>query len=121
MANVYQFLPDIDGDEMAYLQVLFSPLNDEQALQFSLMYRSRRKDPQMMLILTLIGFLGFAGIQRFVIGQIGMGILYLLTAGLCWIGTIIDLVNYRKIASEFNQQQAYEVALIMRRIGMVQP
>lgn len=119
MANVFQFLPDLDGDEMSYVQMLVAPMNDEQAMQFAMMYRARRKDPQMILILTLIGFLGFAGIHRFVIGQIGMGILYLLTGGLCWIGIIVDLVNYRKLASEYNQQQAYEVAQIMQRIGMV--
>lgn len=35
-------------------------------------------------------FLGLLGIHRFYLGHIGMGILYLLTAGLCGIGWIID-------------------------------
>jgi TM2 domain-containing membrane protein YozV len=117
MANVFHFLPDLDGDELAYVNVIVAPMTDEQAQQFSLMYRARRKDPQMILVLTLIGFLGIAGIQRFVINQIGMGLLYLLTGGLCWIGIIVDLVNYRKLASEYNQQQAYEVATLMRTMG----
>lgn len=119
MANVFQFLPDLDGEELAYINVLIAPMTEQQAQQFTLMYRSRRKDPQMILILTLIGFLGFAGIQRFVTNQIGMGILYLLTSGLCFIGTIVDLVNYRKIAGEYNQQQAYEVATLMRSMGQL--
>ena len=36
-------------------------------------------------------------------------ILYLLTLGLCYIGTIIDLVNYRKLAFEYNQEVAARV------------
>ncbi|MBS1562066.1 MAG: NINE protein [Bacteroidetes bacterium] len=119
MANIYQFLPDIDGAEFAYVSMLINPLTDEQAQQFAVMYRARRKDPQMILILTLLGFFSIAGIQRFVTGQIGFGLLYLLTGGLCFIGTIIDLVNYRKIAADHNMQQAFEVATIMRTMGVV--
>ncbi len=117
MANVFQYLPDLDGDELAYVNMIVSDMTDTQAQQFAMMYRSRRKDPQMILILTLVGFLGFAGIQRFVLNQIGMGILYFLTGGFCGIGTIVDLVNYRKLSSEYNQQQAYEVANLMRTMG----
>lgn len=119
MANVFQYLPDLEGEELAYINVLVTPMTDAQTQQFTLMYRSRRKDQQMILILTLIGLFGFAGIQRFVTNQIGMGILYFLTGGLCYIGTIVDLVNYRKIASEFNQRQAYEVATLMRSMGQL--
>ncbi|HNX42808.1 MAG TPA: hypothetical protein PLJ84_02965 [Bacteroidales bacterium] len=39
-----------------------------------------------------------------------MGILYLLTGGLCLIGTIVDLVNHRQLALEYNVQVAHEVA-----------
>jgi TM2 domain-containing membrane protein YozV len=117
MANVFQFMPDLDGEELMYVNMLVTPMTDAQAQQFAMIYRSRRKDPQMILILTLVGFLGFAGIQRFVLNQIGMGILYLFTAGLCFVGVIIDLVNYKKLASEYNQMQAYEVATLMRTMG----
>ncbi|MBI2794690.1 MAG: TM2 domain-containing protein [Ignavibacteria bacterium] len=118
MANVFNYLPDLDSDELVYVNSLVSPMTNEQAQQFALIYRSRRKDPQTIMILTLCGFLTFivpsAGLQRFVTGKIGLGILYLLTGGLCFIGTIVDLVHYRRIASEYNQQQAYEVALMMQ-------
>lgn len=119
MANVLQYIPDADGEEIAYLNMIVSPMNDAQAQQFSMMYRSRRKEPQMILILAIVGFIGIAGIHRFVIGNIGLGVLYVLTGGLCWIGTIIDIVNYRKLASDFNQGQAYEVANIMRSMGQL--
>jgi len=119
MANVLQYIPDADGDEIAYLNMIVQPLTDQQAAQFAMMYRARRKDPQMILILAIVGFLGIAGIHRLIIGNIGLGILYVLTGGLCGIGTIVDIVNYKKLASGYNQQQAYEVANIMRSMGQL--
>ncbi|MBK6913032.1 MAG: TM2 domain-containing protein [Ignavibacteriales bacterium] len=55
-----------------------------------------------------------AGIHRFVLGNIGLGILYVLTGGLCLIGTIVDLVNYKKLTFEYNQKVAQEVMMMMR-------
>lgn len=68
----------------------------------------------MILITALLGLIGFAGIHRFIMGQIGMGILYFFTAGLCLIGTIIDLVNHQKLTFEHNQRIANEVLTMMR-------
>lgn len=114
MANVMQFLPELEGDEMMIVAGVLKEMSDEQAAQFAYAYRSRRKDPQTVLLLTLLGFIGIAGIQRFVLDQIGMGILYFFTAGLCWIGTIIDLVNYKRLSVEYNQKHAHQLALMIR-------
>ena len=114
MPNIMQLLPEIDGEEVMYLQNLLKDYTDEQASQFAMMYRSRRRDPQTILLVTIVGFLGFAGIQRFMTDQIGMGILYFFTAGLCFIGTIIDLVNYKKIAFDYNQMQAQQAAVMVK-------
>ncbi len=114
MANVLQFLPEIVGDEQLYISSLFKDLEDSTAQQFANIYRSRRRDPQMILLLTLVGFLGIAGIQRFMVDQIGMGILYVLTGGICLIGTIVDLVNYKRIAFEYNQKQAQEIWAMLK-------
>jgi len=119
MANVLQLIPDAEPDEMMYLHMLMEPMNDMQAGMFASMYRSRRKEPTMILLLTLVGFLGIAGINRFVLGQMGMGILYFLTAGFCFIGVIVDLVNHKKLTSEYNQKQAFEVANMMRAMGQL--
>jgi TM2 domain-containing membrane protein YozV len=103
-------MPNLDEMELRYVQDLVKDMTDNQIQQFSIIYNSKRRDPQLILILTLIGFLGFAGVQRFLTDQIGMGILYFFTAGLCFIGTIVDLVNYKSLASEYNMKMARQAA-----------
>jgi TM2 domain-containing membrane protein YozV len=114
MARVIDVLPEISGEEMLYIQSLLKDMDEDKARSFASVYRSRRKDPQMILITCLLGFVGFAGVHRFIIGQIGMGILYLFTAGLCLIGTIVDLVNHQKLTFEHNQKMANEVLAMVR-------
>src|SRR5690606_20581962 len=108
MANVLRHLPELEGMELGYIQGLMKNMDEDQASLFAQVYRARRKDAQMVLILTLIGFFGFAGLHRFILGQIGLGILYILTFGLCFIGTIVDLVNYKSLAYEYNIKVAHE-------------
>lgn len=108
MANVLRHLPELEGMELGYIQGLMKNMDEDQASLFAQVYRARRKDAQMILILTLIGFFGFAGLHRFILGQVGLGILYILTLGLCFIGTIVDLVNYKSLAYEYNIRMAHE-------------
>ena len=108
MANVLRHLPELEGMELGYIQGLMKTMDEEEAALFAQVYRARRKDPQTIVILTLLGFFGFAGLHRFILGQIGLGVLYLITAGLCFIGTIVDLVNYKSLAYEFNIRMAHE-------------
>jgi len=114
MANLFQFLPELQGRELMFVQGLTKEFTESQLMNFSNLYRTRRRDPQIILLTTLVGFIGFAGIQRFLINQIGMGILYLLTAGLCFIGTIIDLINYQDLAIEYNMRMANESAMLVK-------
>lgn len=113
MANVLKHLPELEGMELGYIQGILKNMNDEQANLFAQVYRARRKDSQMILILTLLGFFGFAGLHRFILGQIGLGVLYFFTIGLCFIGTIVDLVNYKSLAYEFNMKVAHETLSMM--------
>ena len=114
MANILELLPEIIGEEQVFISGLIKEMDDDKARQFAVAYRTRRRDPQTILLLTLVGFLGIAGIQRFIVDQVGMGVLYLLTLGICGIGTIIDLVNYKSIAFEYNMKQAQQIVAMVR-------
>lgn len=98
----------MEAEEFMLLKQATKDMTEEQLKQFVMVYQSRRKDPQTILIVTLLGFVGFSGIQRFMVNQIGMGILYFFTAGLCIIGTIVDLINYKKLTLEYNQKMMFE-------------
>ena len=114
MANLMQIMPQLEGQEMTFVQGLIKDMSDNVAQQFATSYLSQRKDPTTLLILTLLGFIGIAGINRFLTGQIGLGILYLLTGGVCLIGTIVDLIKYKDIAFQANQKIAQQVAVMVR-------
>lgn len=114
MPNVMQLMPSLENDEMVYVQGLVKDFSDNQAQQFANIYNSRRKDPQTILLTAILGFVVVAGVHRFILGQIGMGLLYLFTAGLCLIGTIVDLVNHKKLALEYNSNVARQVATMVR-------
>lgn len=45
-----------------------------------------------LALMCCIGFVFIAGIHRFLVGKVGTGILWLLTGGCFFIGTIIDLI-----------------------------
>jgi TM2 domain-containing membrane protein YozV len=116
MANLYQFLPELQGRELIFVQGLTKDYTEAQMMNFANIYRTRRRDPQIMLLTTLLGFVAIAGVQRFLINQIGMGILYLFTGGLCVIGTVVDLINYQDLAMEYNMRMANESAMLIKGV-----
>ncbi len=117
MAEIFNHVPEAQGQELFFLQEITKEYDDKELTNFVALYRARRKDPQMILLATIIGFVIVAGIQRFLVGQIGMGLLYLFTAGLCFIGTIIDLINYQDLTFEYNRKMAVEAAAMIKGMG----
>jgi TM2 domain-containing membrane protein YozV len=113
MANVLRHLPELEGMELGYIQGILKDMDDQQAQLFAQVYRARRKDNQLVLILCILGLFGFAGLHRFILGHIGLGILYFITVGLCFIGTVVDLVNYKSLAYEYNIRVAHETLSFM--------
>lgn len=84
-------------EKIVYLKDKLRTMDDEK---FSLISTIEMKDPTTLLLVSI--FLGVLGIDRFMIGDTGMGILKLLTGGCCGILTIIDWFTISKKTKELN-------------------
>lgn len=67
---------------------------------FSAIASVELKDPTSIFLVSL--FLGNLGIDRFMVGDIGFGILKLLTAGCCGILYLFDLFTIQRKAKKVN-------------------
>ena len=112
--NPFLHLEGITPVELENLKELTNNLNEDQLRSFTQIYASRRKKAQDILLFTLLGFVIVAGVQRFVLGNIAMGLLYLFTGGFCLIGTIIDLINHKSMTEEYNRKVASETISMLR-------
>lgn len=67
------------------------------------------KDPTTLLLISI--FVGGLGIDRFMLGDTGMGILKLLTGGCCGILTIIDWFSVQKRTKDLNYNNLMRVLM----------
>lgn len=56
-------------------------------------------------------FLGFYGAHKFYLGEVGMGVLYIFTGGLCGIGWLIDAFTMPGVVDRFNQKARYDAQM----------
>lgn len=110
MSRNMHFLPELDGTESCFIEDLIGGMSAEHAQLFASAYRGKRKDPHTVLLTTIVGLVAIPGFQRFWLGQIGMGFLYLFTLGLFVVGTIVDLAKYKTLAFTHNQRVAQQIA-----------
>jgi TM2 domain-containing membrane protein YozV len=111
-----KYLYDVTPEELLTINSRTKGFSEDELTHFCMIYRSKRKDPQTILLLCLLGLLGVAGIHRFVIGHTGMGILYFFTGGLCLIGTIVDAINHKSLTLEYNAQMISETLSMLDMI-----
>lgn len=109
-------LYDVTAEELITINSRTKGFSDDELINFCMIYRSKRKDPQTILLLCLLGLILVAGIHRFVLGHTGMGILYFFTAGLCWIGTIVDAINHKDLTIEYNAKMITETLSMLNMI-----
>ena len=83
--------------KIVYLKDKLRTMDDEK---FSLISTIEMKDPTTILLVSI--FLGALGIDRFMIGDTGMGILKLLTGGCCGILALVDWFTISKKTKELN-------------------
>lgn len=106
--NLMNMISSIEGEELVYLQAITKELTEDQLFNFISVYNGKRRTTDQILLGCILGFVCVGGIQRFMVRQNGMGLLYFFTGGLCLIGTIVDIVNHKKLTFEYNQQMANE-------------
>ena len=111
--NVLPQLASLDLAEANGLAPILQGMSEDQQAQFLSIYLSKRRDPILILVCTLVGFVGFAGLQRLITDRIGLGLLYFFTGGFLLVGTIIDLFRYKSIAEAYNAKIAYQTASIL--------
>ncbi len=83
------YLPELEATERLYIQDLLEDMSH---------------------LTAIVGLVAIPGLQRFWLGQIGTGFLYLFTWGLLLFGTIADLVRYKNLAFTYNQGVARQIA-----------
>ena len=93
MTNQKYFPPE----KIAILRERLMYLPDDR---FAYIASIELKDPTTLLLISI--FLGSFGVDRFMLGDTGMGVLKLLTAGVCGILTIVDWFSVQKKTQELN-------------------
>ena len=88
---------------LAANQIIRKKLENMTEEQIAGLSSVETKDPMIMLIVAV--FLGTLGIHRFMLGDTGMGVLELLTGGLCGILWLIDLFTIVPKTQEYNYNQ----------------
>lgn len=84
---------------MMAIRSLLEQMDDER---FAMLQSLNYKNPTTVLILSI--FFGYLGVDRFILGQAGLGVLKLLTCGGLGIWTIIDWFIISGATKEKNYQ-----------------
>ena len=87
-------------------QMMTRDLSPEQRMLFNSHLSGAMKDRNTTLILSVI--LGGLGIDRFYLGDMGMGLIKLFTFGGCGVIWLIDLFIIRGRADDYNRRKAEE-------------
>ncbi|MBE6766617.1 MAG: TM2 domain-containing protein [Ruminococcaceae bacterium] len=88
------YLPE---EKILYVKEKLQSLPEEK---LSLISTISFKNPTTILLVSI--FLGSLGIDRFMVGDTGMGVLKLLTGGVCGILTLVDWFTISKATKEKN-------------------
>ncbi len=97
LANKAKFFPSES------LMMLESKLNNLEDDRFLMISSLELKDPTTMLIISIVA--GTLGVDRFLIGDTGIGVLKLLTGGVCGVLTIIDWFGIQKKTRQVNLEK----------------
>ena len=99
---------------IAEQQQLIKKLKESERLVFSSQYDSVKKDPGTMLILSVL--LGSVGVDRFMLSDMGFGLLKLFTFGGCGVLWLIDIFTTKDRTADFNRKKANEIFQSLKNI-----
>ena len=85
------------AEKILYLKEKLASMDEGK---FSILSTIELKDPTTILLVSI--FLGGLGIDRIMIGDTGIGVLKLLTGGVCGILALIDWFTISNKAKEVN-------------------
>ena len=105
-----KYLP---AEKILFVKEKLKNIDEER---FALISSVEFKDPTTILLVSL--FLGTFGVDRFMLGETGMGVLKLLTAGLCGILTIVDWFSVQKKAKENNFNKLMAILWVAEAAGI---
>ena len=88
-------------------QKLSKQLKTNDQMLFNSQFDSVKQNPNTVLILSVI--LGTLGVDRFMLGDMGMGLLKLFTFGCCGVLWLIDIFTTKERTGEFNRKKATEI------------
>ncbi|MDE6472598.1 MAG: TM2 domain-containing protein [Clostridia bacterium] len=88
------------ADKRAYIEDAMRNCPDEK---YNLLATINFKNPTTVTVVSI--FFGYLGIDRFMLGQAGLGVLKLLTGGFLGIWAFIDWFLVGKKAKEWNYQE----------------
>lgn len=93
---------------------LMQDMTDNQRLLFQAQLAQHRKS---VGIAALLAFFGFFGMHRFYLGQIGLGILMLITFGGLLVWALLDLLRIRSIVEGVNIRKAQVIAAQVKMLA----
>jgi TM2 domain-containing membrane protein YozV len=94
--------------QMQIIKQKLESLPDEKA---NLLMATSFKNPTTMLIISI--FLGGYGVDRFMLGDTGLGVAKLLTCGGCGIWAIIDWFLIKDKTYEYNIKKFNEATMLL--------
>ena len=87
---------------------IFNSVPDDKKNEFLTRFSTQAKNPTAIFGFSV--YLGFLGIDRFVLGDVGLGVLKLLTGGGLYVWYIVDLFIVAGKARQKNIELARQIA-----------
>ena len=92
------------SQKIGMIQEALAKLDEDKS---TIVLSSDFHEPSTLFIISI--FVGSLGVDRFVLGDVGLGILKLLTCGGCYIWWIVDMINIQNRTKTCNYQKLKEI------------